>query len=68
MENRRKFWKGIAIGVLAGGVVGTGVALLYAPRSGSETRYMLKEKFGDIKGKASAFGHCVTASVKGNKS
>lgn len=32
---------------LVGGLAGAAVALLYAPRSGRETREMLGEKFGD---------------------
>ena len=61
------FWKGVAIGALAGGVIGASIALLYAPKSGAETRAALKEKLRDIKGKASEFGECVTTAVKGNK-
>jgi gas vesicle protein len=32
---------------LIGGLTGAAVALLYAPRSGRETREMLSEKFGE---------------------
>jgi len=32
---------------LVGGLTGAAIALLYAPRSGRETREMLTEKFGD---------------------
>jgi gas vesicle protein len=35
-----------------GAAVGAGIALLYAPRSGKETRAMLAEKGHDLKGKA----------------
>jgi gas vesicle protein len=35
-----------------GAVIGTGVALLYAPRSGRETRKLLAKKGRDLKGKA----------------
>ena len=32
---------------LVGGLTGAAIALLYAPRSGRETREMLSEKFGE---------------------
>jgi len=35
-----------------GALVGTGVALLYAPRSGKETRDLLAKKGRELKGKA----------------
>ncbi len=37
-----------AIGFLAGAVVGGVVALLFAPRSGSETRAIIREKALDV--------------------
>jgi gas vesicle protein len=36
-----------------GALIGTGVALLYAPRSGKETRELLAKKGHDLKGRAS---------------
>ncbi|HUK81377.1 MAG TPA: YtxH domain-containing protein [Verrucomicrobiae bacterium] len=36
-----------------GALIGTGVALLYAPRSGKETRELLAKKSRELKGKAS---------------
>jgi len=36
-----------------GALVGTGLALLYAPRSGKETRELLAKKGRELKGKAS---------------
>jgi gas vesicle protein len=36
-----------------GALIGTGVALLYAPRSGKETRELLAKKGRELKGKAS---------------
>jgi gas vesicle protein len=36
-----------------GALVGTGFALLYAPRSGKETRELLAKKGRDLKGRAS---------------
>ena len=36
-----------------GALIGTGAALLYAPRSGKETRELLAKKGRELKGKAS---------------
>ena len=41
-------WGSLGIGVLAGAVVGGVVALLFAPKSGKDTRAFIKEKAGDI--------------------
>jgi gas vesicle protein len=41
---------GFLAGAVVGGAIGAGVALLFAPRSGEETREILKKKaeeFGD---------------------
>jgi gas vesicle protein len=38
-----------------GGLVGAGIALLFAPKPGSETRQMIKEYAGETKGKAEAY-------------
>jgi|WetSurSiteA1Bulk_404760.scaffolds.fasta_scaffold490675_1 gas vesicle protein len=35
-------------GAVLGGVIGAGVALLFAPQSGKETRKMIKEKVKDV--------------------
>jgi gas vesicle protein len=35
-------------GAVVGGAIGAGLALLFAPRSGEETRKMLKEKAEDL--------------------
>jgi len=45
-----------------GGLVGAGVALLLAPKSGSETRQMIKEYAGEAKEKADGY----LEKVKGN--
>ncbi|MBN1369132.1 MAG: YtxH domain-containing protein [Dehalococcoidaceae bacterium] len=41
-----------AMGILAGTAIGLAVGLLYAPRPGTETREMLKEKTDDARHKA----------------
>jgi|MudIll2142460700_1097286.scaffolds.fasta_scaffold535868_1 gas vesicle protein len=37
-----------ALGVLVGAVIGGGLALLYAPKSGKETREYIRDKSGDL--------------------
>lgn len=39
---------GFLAGAVLGGVIGAGVALLFAPRSGEETRKILKSKADDL--------------------
>jgi len=39
-------------GLVAGALVGAGIALLYAPQSGEETRKQLKKKADEVKDKA----------------
>ncbi|OGO30069.1 MAG: hypothetical protein A2Z29_06570 [Chloroflexi bacterium RBG_16_56_11] len=40
------------IGFILGAVAGVAVGFLYAPKSGKETRALLKEKIGEMRGKA----------------
>lgn len=44
--------KGLVIGLLAGAVFGVAVGMLYAPKSGADTREMLKEKAMEAREKA----------------
>jgi gas vesicle protein len=44
--------KGLVIGLVAGAVFGLAVGMLYAPKSGAETRSMLKEKAMEAREKA----------------
>jgi len=44
----REQWGSFALGAIVGAVIGGGVALLLAPKSGVETRAFLKEKFSDV--------------------
>lgn len=39
---------GFLAGAVIGGAIGAGVALLFAPRTGEETRKMLKDKADDL--------------------
>jgi gas vesicle protein len=41
-------WGSFALGILVGAVVGGGIALLYAPKSGQETRQLIRDKSGDL--------------------
>lgn len=40
-------YKGLAIGMIAGAAIGLATALLYAPKSGAETRQMINDKVSD---------------------
>ncbi len=51
MPDREKS-TGFAIGLLAGAALGLAVGILYAPRSGAETRAMVIEKTEEAKSKA----------------
>ena len=39
---------GFGVGLLAGAVIGGVIALLYAPKSGKETRQLIKDKVTDV--------------------
>jgi gas vesicle protein len=41
-------WGSFGVGILAGAVVGGVVALLFAPKSGKETRQMIKDKTMEV--------------------
>ena len=42
------FAKGLCIGLVSGAVIGGVVALLYAPKTGKETRQLIKDKAIDV--------------------
>ena len=48
----RDSMSGFGIGFLVGAVIGGTLALLYAPRSGSETRQIIRERAEDVKERA----------------
>ncbi|HEX2966963.1 MAG TPA: YtxH domain-containing protein [Syntrophorhabdaceae bacterium] len=45
----------ILLSFFFGGLIGAGVALLTAPKTGEETRRMIKELAGDVKEKAEGY-------------
>ena len=49
------------VGFIVGTVVGVAIGFLYAPKSGKETRALLKEKASELKEKASE----MTGRIKG---
>jgi len=55
---------GIGIGILIGAALGLAVGFLYAPKSGEETRQLVKEKALDIKEKAAAVVSKIKLPVK----
>ncbi len=42
---------GLGLGFILGAIVGIGIGMLYAPRSGIETRAMLSDKVDELKEK-----------------
>jgi gas vesicle protein len=50
-----------------GALIGTGAALLYAPRSGKETRDLIAKKGRDLKGRASDVLEDATDFIQGKK-
>ena len=58
----RGFLAGFALGVLVGAVL----ALIFAPRTGSETRGMVAETASELKHKATGLVHQVTSEEQGN--
>jgi gas vesicle protein len=58
---------GYLIAFAIGALVGTGAALLYAPRSGQETRELLAKKGRDLKGRASEALEDATDFIQGKK-
>jgi len=51
-ENKTMQMGGFLAAFAIGAVAGAAIALLYAPRSGEETRKLIAEKGGELKGKA----------------
>ncbi len=55
---------GFGIGILAGAAIGGVIALLYAPRSGKETRELLKSKAVETAGNVRDFATDAVDKVK----
>ncbi|OGW39533.1 MAG: hypothetical protein A2Y97_00670 [Nitrospirae bacterium RBG_13_39_12] len=53
----------IFLSFLLGGIVGAGFALLFAPKSGTETRQKIKDLTEDAKGKAKSYFEDVKGKV-----
>ena len=54
MTGKLNVFGGLALGLVAGAVIGSGAALLSAPQNGDRTRAMLKEKSDDLRVRAIA--------------
>jgi len=48
---------------LLGGIVGAGLALLFAPQSGNETRRKISEMTDDVRDKSTEYAHQAKAKV-----
>jgi len=63
-------WTKFGLGVLAGAAVGGVIALLYAPKSGRETRALIRAKSGEyydvVKRKMGDVRHTVGDKIAGN--
>jgi len=55
MAQSNGMFKGLVLGLLAGGTIGAVLALLYAPKSGRELRADLKERADDLIGGADEY-------------
>jgi len=53
----------VMMSFILGGIVGAGIALLFAPKSGSDTRQMIKDLAGDVKDKAQHYVDDVKGKV-----
>jgi gas vesicle protein len=54
---------GVLMSFILGGIVGAGIALLFAPKSGSDTRQMIKEFADDVKDKTQNYVDDVKGKV-----
>ena len=52
MSNEKCVTGGILLAFVAGGLIGAGLALLYAPASGADTRKKICDTAGDVKKKS----------------
>ena len=54
MYRKMQVFGGLALGLIAGAVIGSGAALLSTPQNGNKTRAMLKEKGEELRCRAAA--------------
>jgi gas vesicle protein len=50
-EMGNRSWGNLGMGFLLGAVVGVAIGMLYAPRTGTETRHMIADKADEVKEK-----------------
>ncbi len=55
---------GLFVAFLAGGLIGAGLALLFAPASGKETRKKIGDMAGDVKDRATDMAHDLKGRVE----
>jgi gas vesicle protein len=55
---------GFGIGILAGAVIGGSIALLFAPKTGQETRMLIKDKTTDVIDETKAKARGIMAALK----
>ena len=53
------------MGFIIGAITGVAIGFLYAPKSGKETRELLKQKAGEVKERASAMTERIKESALG---
>jgi gas vesicle protein len=51
-ENESHFMAGMLVGIGVGAIVGSAVAMLFAPRTGEQMRHLIGEKVPDLVDKA----------------
>lgn len=66
-ENSSSKVGGLVAALAAGALVGVGIALLYAPQSGRETRDLLARKTRELKDKAGNALDVAKKAVRGRK-
>ena len=66
-ENNSTQVGGIITAFAVGALVGAGIALLYAPRSGKETRELIADKGRELKGKATGAIEDARGFIEGKK-
>jgi gas vesicle protein len=59
----RETGNGLLTGLFVGVAIGVGLGLLYAPRTGAETRDMLKVRAEDMKNRAGSLGNSIKEKV-----